>query len=126
MFGYNKNNQLVSTDLHRADTLNGVDSHEITLYEYVYFTGNTYVSLSSLCSWDYERYKDCYVPIYGNEILKSELPMSAQLVGETLFVGYHMPVTDELETNAFREPVPVYKDNTDNQNQINYEMGLKQ
>ena len=34
MFGYNKNNQLVSTDLHRADTLNGVDSHEITLYEY--------------------------------------------------------------------------------------------
>ena len=113
MFGYNKNNQLVSTDLHRADTLNGVDSHEITLYEYVYFTGNTYVSLSSLCSWDYERYKDCYVPIYGNEILKSELPMSAQLVGETVFVGYHMPVTDELETNAFREPVPVYKDNTD-------------
>ncbi len=126
MFGYNKNNQLVSTDLHRADTLNGVDSHEITLYEYVYFTGNTYVSLSSLCSWDYERYKDCYVPIYGNEILKSELPMSAQLVGETVFVGYHMPVTDELETNAFREPVPVYKDNTDNQNQINYERGLKQ
>lgn len=126
MFGYNKNNQLVSTDLHRADTLNGVDSHEITLYEYVYFTGNTYVSLSSLCSWDYELYKDCYVPIYGNEILKSELPMSAQLVGETVFVGYHMPVTDELETNAFREPVPVYKDNTDNQNQINYERGLKQ
>lgn len=126
MFGYNKNNQLVSTDLHRADTLNGVDSHEITLYEYVYFTGNTYVSLSSLCSWDYERYKDCYVPIYGNEILKSELPMSAQLVGETVFVGYHMPVTDELETNAFREPVPVYKDNTDDQNQINYERGLKQ
>lgn len=126
MFGYNKNNQLVSTDLHRADALNGVDSHEITLYEYVYFTGNTYVSLSSLCSWDYERYKDCYVPIYGNEILKSELPMSAQLVGETVFVGYHMPVTDELETNAFREPVPVYKDNTDNQNQINYERGLKQ
>ncbi len=116
----------MSTDLHRADTLNGVDSHEITLYEYVYFTGNTYVSLSSLCSWDYERYKDCYVPIYGNEILKSELPMSAQLVGETVFVGYHMPVTDELETNAFREPVPVYKDNTDNQNQINYERGLKQ
>lgn len=34
MFGYNKNNQLVSTDLHRADTLNGVDSHEITLHEY--------------------------------------------------------------------------------------------
>jgi len=34
VFGYNKNNQLVSTDLHRADTLNGVDSHEITLYEY--------------------------------------------------------------------------------------------
>ena len=34
MLGYNKNNQLVSTDLHRADTLNGVDSHEITLYEY--------------------------------------------------------------------------------------------
>lgn len=29
-------------------------------------------------------------------------------------------------TNAFREPVPVYKDNTDNQNQINYERGLKQ
>ena len=81
--------------------------------DYVYFTGNTYVSLSSLCSWGYERYKDCYVPIYGNEILKSELPMSAQLVGETVFVGYHMPVTDELETNAFREPVPVYKDNTD-------------
>ena len=81
--------------------------------DYVYFTGNTYVSLSSLCSWDYERYKDCYVPIYGDEILKSELPMSAQLVGETVFVGYHMPVTDELETNAFREPVPVYKDNTD-------------
>ena len=54
-----------------------------------------------------------YVPIYGDEILKSELPMSAQLVGETVFVGYHMPVTDELETNAFREPVPVYKDNTD-------------
>ena len=126
MFSYNKNDQLVSTDLHRVDTLNGVDSHEITLYEYVYFTGNTYVSLSSLCSWDYERYKDCYVPIYGNEILKSELPMSAQLVGETVFVGYHMPVTDELETNAFREPVPVYKDNTDNQNQINYERGLKQ
>ena len=24
----------MSTDLHRADTLNGVDSHEITLYEY--------------------------------------------------------------------------------------------
>ena len=34
MFGYNKNNQLVSTDLHRVDALNGVDSHEITLYEY--------------------------------------------------------------------------------------------
>ena len=90
------------------------------------FAEKIYVSLSSLCSWDYERYKDCYVPIYGNEILKSELPMSAQLVGETVFVGYHMPVTDELETNAFREPVPVYKDNTDNQNQINYERGLKQ
>ena len=24
----------MSTDLHRVDTLNGVDSHEITLYEY--------------------------------------------------------------------------------------------
>ena len=34
MFSYNKNDQLVSTDIHRADTLNGVDSHEITLYEY--------------------------------------------------------------------------------------------
>ena len=34
MFSYNKNDQLVSTDLHRADTLNGVDSHEITLHEY--------------------------------------------------------------------------------------------
>ena len=34
MFSYNKNDQLVSTDLHRVDTLNGVDSHEITLYEY--------------------------------------------------------------------------------------------
>lgn len=81
--------------------------------DYVYFAGNTYVSLSSLCSWDYERYKNHYVPIYGDEILEPELPMSAQLVGETVFVGYHMPVTDELETNAFREPVPVYKDNTD-------------
>ena len=34
MFSYNKSNQLVSTDLHCVDTLNGVDSHEITLYEY--------------------------------------------------------------------------------------------
>lgn len=34
MFSYNKNDQLVSTGLHRVDTLNGVDSHEITLYEY--------------------------------------------------------------------------------------------
>lgn len=81
--------------------------------DYVYFAGNTYVSLSSLCSWDYERYKDYYAPIYGDEILKPKLPISAQPVGETVFVGYHMPVTDELETNAFCEPVPVYKDNTD-------------
>ena len=29
MFSYNKNDQLVSTDLHRVDTLNGVDSHEM-------------------------------------------------------------------------------------------------
>ena len=87
MFGYNKNNQLVSTDLHRADTLNGVDSHEITLYEYVYFTGNTYVSLSSLCSWDYERYKDCYVPIYGNEIFRCTAPFDGVVLYYTLSLG---------------------------------------
>ena len=32
VFTYNKNDQLISTDLHRVDALNGVDSHEITLY----------------------------------------------------------------------------------------------
>ncbi len=31
VFTYNKNDQLISTDLHRVDALNGVDSHEITL-----------------------------------------------------------------------------------------------
>ena len=80
--------------------------------DYVYFTGNIYVSLSSLCSWEYEQYKDHYVPIYGDEISKPDLPISAQLVGETVFVGHHMPVTGELETNAFCDPVSVYRDNT--------------
>lgn len=34
VFTYNKNDQLISMDLHRMDTVNNVDSHEITLYEY--------------------------------------------------------------------------------------------
>lgn len=80
--------------------------------DYVYFAGSTYVSLSSLCAWDYEQYEKYYVPIYGDEISKSELPGTARLVGETTFVGYHMPVKNELETNAFCNSVSVYKEDS--------------
>ena len=34
LFTYNANDQMVKMDLHRVDSVNGVDEHEVTLYEY--------------------------------------------------------------------------------------------
>lgn len=78
--------------------------------DYLYHNGAVYASLSSLCSVDYEGYVNDYEPIYGGEITVDELPEDAVYLGDTRFVGYNMFVFDELESNAFPYPAPVYQD----------------
>ncbi len=78
--------------------------------EYIYYDNTVYVSLSSLCGWNYDSYVRDYIPIYGNNIAVIGVPEDAIYIGETKFVGYNMFVSNELETNEYNHPISVYQD----------------
>ena len=78
--------------------------------EYIYHDNIVYVSLSSLCGWDYDSYVRDYIPIYGDDIAVIGVPENTIYIGETNFIGYNMFVFAELETNEYNHSVPVYQD----------------
>ncbi len=83
--------------------------------DYLYHDGITYVSLASMCSWDYECYNNNYIHLYGEHINTNTLPNNVKYIGQTKFVGYNMFVFNELESNSFQNSASVYQ-NPDNPN----------
>lgn len=78
--------------------------------DYVFHNEKVYVSLASLCSWDYERYTEDFLPVYGENVQTNYLPKNALFLGNTVFVGYNEFVTHELDINSLPHSESVYQD----------------
>ena len=89
--------------------------------DYLYYNGTVYVSMTSVCSWDYESYQHDYVPLYGDSTYATQeipegavCPEGAVYLGDTKFIGYNKFVHDEFECNQYDlKPSPIYQDRDD-------------